>query len=307
MPHLIHWITMTDLTPRLAGVEIGGTKAIAVLGDGTDIIERYHVATTDAETTLRALHATLERWNGLQPIAALGVASFGPVGIIRDRADYGRMLLTPKPGWTGADVLCQLAGSVAGPAALDLDVNAAALAEGQWGAAIGCSDFAYITVGTGIGVGIVSSGRIVTGQMHPEAGHMRVRRYPGDDFPGICEFHGDCLAGLGSGPALLARTGVEGSLLSADHPVWATVIDALAEACASLFMTLACERIVIGGGVAVGRPGLVGAVAEACARKLGGFPPYIAGPAPIGPAGLKADAGPRGALLLAKGILSDRC
>lgn len=292
--------------PRLAGVELGGTKAIAVLGDGCEIIDRFQTATSDAVTTLGVLRTRLERWNKLHPIAALGIASFGPVGIIPGRAQHGRMLLTPKPGWTGHDLLGALAGAVAGPSAIDLDVNGAALAEGKWGASNDCSDFAYITVGTGVGIGIVSGGRLVTGQMHPEAGHMRVRRLTGDNFTGACEYHGDCLAGLVSGPALLARTGIEGSRLPPDHPVWAAVVDALAEGCASLFMTLALQRIVIGGGVMAGRPELVQSIATACEKKLHGFPPYLAGKAPVSPAILGTDSGPKGALLLAERCLSDR-
>jgi len=292
--------------PRLAGVELGGTKAIAVLGDGCEIIHRFQVATSDAGATLGRLREQLEQWNGQHPIAALGIASFGPVGIIPGQAQYGCMLLTPKPGWTGTDVLEALGSAVDGPSAIDLDVNAAALAEGKWGAAAGCSDHAYITVGTGIGIGIVSGGKLVIGRMHPEAGHMRVRRLRGDDFEGACEYHGDCLAGLASGPALLARTGTEGSKLPADHPAWETVVDALAEGCASLFMTLALERIVIGGGVMVKRPELANAVALATARKVNGFPPFISEKAPVIPALLGEDAGAKGSLLLARNILSDR-
>lgn len=292
--------------PRLAGIELGGTKAIAVLGDGCEIIDRYQIPTTEAETTLGDLRLQIERWNEAKPIAALGIASFGPVGNISGTERYGHMLQTPKPGWSGADVLGTLGQAIAGPSAIDLDVNAAALAEGRWGAARGCSDHCYITIGTGIGVGVVAGGRLVTGQMHPEAGHMRVRRLPGDTFAGVCKVHGDCLEGLASGPALAARAGLDGRDIPPDHPVWAGVTDALAEACANLFLTLASERIVIGGGVAVARPELIDAVALATASKLNGYLSYIDNRAPIFPAALGGDAGPRGALLLAEHILSDR-
>ena len=173
------------------------------------------------------------------------------------------MLTTPKPGWSGAPVLAPLAAAVTGPAALDLDVNGAALGEGRWGAAQRLSSFAYMTVGTGIGVGLVDGGRAVNGAVHPEAGHMRIRRRPGDGFEGICEFHGDCLAGLASGPAIEARTGERGASLGDGHPVWDEVVDHLAEACANLFLTTACERIVIGGGVSVDRPSLISRVGQA--------------------------------------------
>lgn len=293
--------------PRLAGIELGGTKAIAVLGDGCEIVERCQIPTTDAKATLGELRLRIERWNAVKPIAALGIASFGPVGIIPDDPQYGHILRTPKPGWSGADVLGELAAAIAGPAAINTDVNAAALAEGRWGAAEGCSDHCYITIGTGIGVGVVAGGRLVTGKMHPEAGHMRVRRLSGDDFPGICKIHGDCLEGLASGPALAARAGYDGRDIASDDPLWAGVTDALAEACANLFLTLASERIVIGGGVAVARPKLIDGVCSATATKLNGYLSYIEDRAPIFPAAFKEDAGPKGALLLAEQILSDRC
>ena len=292
--------------PRLAGIELGGTKAIAVLGDGCEIVDRYQIPTTDGEATLAGLRLCLEQWNKQQPIDSLGIAAFGPVGLIPGQALYGRMLVTPKPGWTGADVLGALSGAIAGPSTIDLDVNAAALAEGEWGAAKGCSDHCYITVGTGIGIGIITGGKLVTGQMHPEAGHMRVRRLPGDDFPGVCKVHGDCLEGLASGPALAAKSGSDGRDIPSDHPLWEGVTDAVAEACANLFLTLASERIVIGGGVAVARPELIEAVAISTAAKLNGYLSYIENRAPIFPAALGGDAGPKGALLLAELTLSDR-
>ena len=293
-------------SPRLAGIELGGTKAIAVLGDGCEIVDRYQIPTADAKATLGNLRFQLERWNAAQPIEALGIASFGPVGIISRDPHYGHILQTPKPGWSGADILGELGAAITGPTAINTDVNAAALAEGRWGAARGCSDHCYITIGTGIGVGVVAGGQLVTGQMHPEAGHMRVRRLPGDDFPGVCKVHGDCLEGLASGPALAAKSGSDGRDIPSDHPLWEGVTDAVAEACANLFLTLASERIVIGGGVAVARPELIEAVAISTAAKLHGYLSYIENRAPIFPAALGGDAGPRGALLLAELTLSDR-
>lgn len=300
MHPLIRSTAMSDTAaPRLAGVELGGTKAIVVLGQGTKIVERVRIATTDAEGTLAAIRRQLERWNNLGPIAALGIASFGPIGITPGRADYGQMLLTPKPSWTGADVLGELKGGIAATTEIELDVNAAALAEGRMGAARGCRDHAYMTVGTGIGVGIVSGGRLVRGQMHPEAGHMRVRRLEEDHFAGSCEYHGDCLAGLASGPALRARAGADGATIPADHSLWPFVVDALAEACAVLIMTLSCERIVLGGGIIVKRPELIDRIAIACAAKIKGFPPVIGDRAPIFGAKLGEDAGPIGSLIIA--------
>src|SRR6478735_3668307 len=297
---------MTGSEFRLAGVELGGTKAIVVLGKGDEIINRARIPIGAPETTLGAIRELLDRWEEEGPIDALGIASFGPVGVIAGRDDYGRLLKTPKPGWSGIDILGSLSPAIGGPATIHTDVTAAALAEGEWGAARGCADHAYMTVGTGIGIGIISGGRPIVGQLHPEGGHVRVSRLAGDEFQGSCPFHGDCLEGLASGPAIAARTGHEGGSLCDDDPAWEPVVDALAEAAANLFLTLSSDRIVMGGGVINQRTWLVERIARRCSEKLGGYLPYIGDFAPILPAALGEDAGPRGALFLARACLSDR-
>ncbi len=281
--------------PLLAGVELGGTKTIAILARGGEIIDRLRVATTTPAETLGAISERLAEW---QP-AALGIASFGPVAILPGDPRFGQILATPKPGWNGTDLVAALAPDL--PAALTTDVIAAALAEGQAGAAIGLSDFVYVTIGTGIGVGIVSHGRPLIGQLHPEAGHMRVPRVPGDSFPGICSFHYGCLEGLASGPAISARAGLDGASIADDDPSWVFVVDALAQGFVNLRLTLACQRIVIGGGVALGRPWLASAIVARMDEILAG---YLSDACEVVPAALGADAGPRGALLLAASALS---
>ncbi|MCW3797614.1 ROK family protein [Sphingomonas sp. BN140010] len=290
---------------RLAGVELGGTNALVALGEGTELIGRAAFKVTDPGATLGQIAAQLARWNREQPIEALGVASFGPIRVDLAAPDHGHMLPTPKPGWSGADVLGPLAAAVAGPAVLQTDVTAAALAEGRWGAAHGCSDHLYITIGTGVGIGIVAGGRPIIGRMHPEGGHLRVRRVPSDEFAGNCPYHGDCLEGLISGPALAARLGCDPATLSSDHPVWQLFVDALAEACADLLLLLATERIVVGGGVIRSRPELLTAAAKRCSDKLAGYLPFIDDSELIVPAALE-NAGVSGALHLAELKLSDR-
>ena len=288
---------------RLAGLELGGTNTIVVLGDGTQIADRIRFETRDAGSTLERVREQLDIWNEEAPIEALGIASFGPVEVRPQAKFYGQVLSTPKPGWSGADLVGALASAIDGPIAIHTDVTAAALAEGRWGAARDCADHVYVTVGTGIGVGIIVRGEPVVGQLHPEAGHMRVPRSQGDGFAGTCPFHGDCLEGLAAGPAIEGRSGMAGKEVSDDHPLWPCVIDPLAEAAANLFLTLASERIVFGGGVINARPWLVDAIAGRCAAKLDGYLPYIEDRAPIFAAELKDDAGPRGALLLAEEAL----
>ena len=286
---------------RLAGIELGGTKVIAVLGQGTTIVERVERPLETPNETLAEFRDLIARWHATAPIDALGIASFGPISLDPARADYGRLLRTPKPGWSGVDIV----GGVAfdGPTVLHTDVTAAALAEGRFGAAKACDDFAYMTVGTGIGVGIVANRAPLAGQLHPEAGHIRCARVAGDTFPGTCPFHHDCLEGLASGPAIAARAGRPGAELADDDPVWPFVIDALAQGCATLLLTLSSQRIVLGGGVINRRPWLVEAIARRCAEQLGGYLPFVTDRAPLYPAALGDDAGPTGALILAEGAL----
>ncbi len=283
--------------PLLAGVELGGTKTIAVLARGGVILDRLRVATTTPDETLGAIAARLAAW---QP-QAIGIAGFGPVAIHRSDPRFGQILATPKPGWQGADLVAGLAESV--PVALSTDVIAAALAEGDAGAAAGLADFVYVTIGTGIGMGIISDGRALTGRLHPEAGHMSVRRLPGDVFPGTCPFHRDCLEGLASGPAIERRAATPAGEIGDDDPAWTFVVDALGHAFANLRLTLSCGAIVIGGGVAVARPWLADAVAARMDALIAG---YLPEPSLVLPAALGAEAGARGALLLAAAALEPR-
>jgi fructokinase len=286
---------MTPLNePRLAGVELGGTNAIMVLGAGTRIVERYRLEATSPDETLGAIAKKLREWRP----AALGIASFGPIRVDPSAPDYGNILQTPKPGWSDAAVLSRLAAAVGGPSAIHTDVVGAGLAEGRFGAAQDCRDFVYITVGTGIGFGIFANGQPVVGTLHSEGGHLRIRRPSGDSFPGVCVFHGDCLEGLCSGPALGARFGDARSASDGD-PRWEYVVDALAEACATLRLLLATERIVLGGGVMAGKPWLAKRIAAAVDSKIGAYLPSLP-PEWIMLASLGTDAGPTGALILAE-------
>ncbi|MGN6376992.1 MAG: ROK family protein [Sphingomonas sp.] len=287
--------------PLTVGVELGGTKTIAVIGRDRIVVDRVVVPTTTPRETLGAVAAALGTWHRIYQPAALGIASFGPINLDMRHGAYGWMLPNPKPGWSDADILAPLLDAMPVPAALHTDVTAAALAEGRWGMAKNLRDFVYITIGTGIGMGIIAGGRPVSGRMHPEAGHMYVRRDGSDGFPGVCPFHGDCLEGLASGPAIAARAGAPAETLGPDHPVWPRVADAIAEAMAALLLTLSCERIVVGGGVGIGQPHLLRMVRPLVVEKLGGYLPGIDQAAMadiIVPAALGGDAGPLGALLL---------
>jgi len=294
--------------PLVAGVELGGTKCVALIARGNRILDRLRVPTADPQTTLAALSDAIAGWTGQHGApAAIGVASFGPVQLDPTRPAYGTITSTPKPGWAGTDVRGHFACHFAVPIGFDTDVAGGALAEQRWGAGQGARALVYLTIGTGIGGGVLIDGRPVHGLVHPEIGHLRVRRAPGDHFVGLCPYHGDCLEGLVSGPAIAARAGQPAGEVPPDDPLWWQVADELAELMALLILTLSPDRILIGGGVGLGRAFLLPSIRARTAALLNG---YIARITPsaleriIGPPALGDDAGPLGATALALDALA---
>jgi len=287
-----------------AGVELGGTKAIAVLAEGDRIVAREAFATTDdAAATLAVLRATLNAWRRDDGFLALGIATFGPVDLARDSAGFGSILATPKLGWSGAPVARTLAEGLGCPWRIDTDVNGAALAEHRWGAGIGSDSLCYVTIGTGLGGGLVLSGQPVHGAMHPEIGHLSLRRAAGDDFAGACPFHGDCIEGLLAGPALASRFGVDPATVPDAHPAWEYAASDLAALCGAVLLTVSAERILFGGSVAISRPFLLARARALLVERLGSYLPFLDSETVvriIQPAGLGADAGPLGAIALAR-------
>lgn len=292
----------------VAGIELGGTKCIALVARGTDILRSERIPTTTPEETLSAAARRFIQWCDLGTPQALGIASFGPLGLDRKRADYGRITATPKPGWADTDLVGYFR-ELDIPVGFDTDVAGAAMAEYRWGAAQGCDVAVYLTVGTGIGGGIVVDGKPIHGAVHPEMGHLRIRRRAGDGFAGICPFHGDCLEGLASGPAIAARSGVRGEAMTADHPVWDDVTSEVAELMASLILTASPRKILIGGGVFQHQQQLLTPLRKKTAALLNG---YVAGVTAeslsdviMNPA-LGDRAGPLGAVALAQAVLGPR-
>jgi fructokinase len=290
--------------PLIAGVEIGGTKCICILARAPDdIVEQIRIETRDPAVTLAEIDAILDRWHDRFGFEALGIASFGPVDLERRSATYGTIVSTPKPGWSGTD----LAGRwtrFAVPIGFDVDVVAAARAEQRWGAAQGLSDFAYITVGTGIGVGPIIAGRPVAGRGHCEMGHLRVPRLAGDEWPGCCPFHGDCVEGLASGVAIAARHGP--GPVASDWKGWDSVDHALAALIHNLFVSLQPQRIMMGGGVAHGHPTLIERVRDKAIASLGGY--YTASgltPDFLVPPTLGESVGPMGSIAVGLGAVAE--
>jgi fructokinase len=297
---------MTVAKPLLGGVELGGTKCVCLLGTGPeDLRFRISVPTGDDPTaTLGRIERVLREAVATHgPIQALGVASFGPVDLTRDSPTYGFITSTPKRGWRNTRIADRLAEAIGVPVAFDTDVNGAALAEGRWGAARGFEDFAYITVGTGVGVGLVAGGRLVHGFAHPELGHIRIARMADDPWRGVCAFHGDCVEGLASGEAIAARAGMPAHLIPADDPTWEFAAYALAQLLHTLVLATAPRRILVGGGVVEARPELLARVRRELLSSLNAYLDLQALTGPIDhyivPPGLGPLAGPLGALALA--------
>ncbi|MES2439288.1 MAG: ROK family protein [Verrucomicrobiota bacterium] len=281
----------------IAGIELGGTKTVVAIGTAEGrVIEELRFPTTLPEETLGTAIGWL-RERGIPE--RIGIAAFGPIGIVPGRENYGNVLATPKPGWAGFSLTGSL--SEAFPDAkltIDTDVNAAALAEARIGAAAGLDDVAYITIGTGIGGGILSGGCLIHGALHPEFGHLKVPRMAADDFAGVCPFHADCLEGLASGPSIAARWGKPAHELPADHPAWETQAWYLAHGILSLLAIVSPARVIVGGGVSQ---------VDGLHRKINGklvelaagyFPPVLDPDYVVAPS-LGQEAGICGAFLLA--------
>jgi fructokinase len=233
------------------GIEAGGTKWVCAIGSGPEeIIAKTRFPTTTPTETLARAIAFFRDHQHVGPLAAIGVGAFGPVDLNPRSATYGYITSTPKQGWANTNVAGALHQALSVPVNIDTDVNAAALGEYRWGAAHGCECAVYLTIGTGIGGGALIHGWLLHGLVHPEMGHMRLPHdRQRDPFPGTCPYHGDCLEGLASGPALAKRWGQRAETLGGDHPAWALQAHYLALALVNLVCTLSPERIIVGGGV----------------------------------------------------------
>ena len=258
----------------IAGIETGGTKVVcgvAAEDRPQELLHTRRIPTTTPDETAGAINAFLAEMDAAEPISALGVASFGPVNVERGRERYGWVTGTPKPGWADTDLLGRipLAGRV--PTVMLSDVASAALGEQRWGAGSGRARVAYATFGTGVGVGMVLDGALLHGNGYPEMGHVLVRRHPLDAYAGSCRFHGDCLEGLASGPAVLGRWGSDTSSLDGEEREVAFEIlgSYIAQLAATTAYTVGVERFVVGGGV-LKAPGLLDAVRRQLPAVTGG-------------------------------------
>jgi fructokinase len=283
-------------------VELGGTKTSCAVGTTPENLgDVLTIPTAEPSATLDQVIDHLRE----RSVEAVGVASFGPVELRRERLEYGHITTTPKQGWSGADIVGRFETGLGVPVGFDTDVNGAALGEGNWGAGQGLGSFVYLTIGTGIGGGALLDGVPVHGLGHPEMGHMSIRRHPEDDFAGSCRLHGDCLEGLASGPAIAGRLGVSGESMSVEQREHTILFETfyLTQLVRNLIYTLAPERVIMGGGVSK-MPGLLDAVRQALPVELGGYPgleEHTSGF--VVPPGLGDLSGLAGGLVLAAGAV----
>lgn len=292
-------------------IEAGGTKFVCAVGTGADDVrdQSRFATTTPVETMERALDFFREQEARLGALTAIGVASFGPVDLDPRSSTFGHILSTPKAGWAGADLVGPIRRAFNIPVAFDTDVNGALLGEWRWGAGRGLSDLVYLTVGTGIGGGAMVKGQLVHGLVHPEMGHIHLPHdRQTDPFPGGCPFHGDCLEGLASGPAIEARWGRPAQALPPDHPAWRLEAHYLAHALVNYVCILSPQRIILGGGV-MAQKHLFPHIGANLQAYLNG---YISSPAILEniagyvvPPGLGDQAGVLGAMALAIGEISN--
>lgn len=256
---------------RYGSIEGGGTKFVCGIGNAqTGSVETLTIPTTDPDATFAAIGAFFGKHAATLAPASVGIGGFGPINIDPASPGYGTILRTPKPGWEGTNIVRRARELLGIPVALDTDVNAAALAESRIRGGT-CRSLAYVTVGTGIGVGLVSGDRSVHGGRHAEMGHIRIPRHAAHrDFAGICPFHGDCLEGLASGPAVHATWKSDGFDFAPDHAFWEVEAFYIAQLCSTLLLTFSPDVIVLGGGV-MKQTRLFGLIRQKTAELLAGY------------------------------------
>ena len=294
--------------PLLAAIETGGTKCIVSVGRDPTAAARHRIETDSPSETTASIERILRKAIGSSSLDAIGIASFGPLDVDPESADYGQIGPTPKPHWEGFNLRSHLQEVFDCPVMSESDVNGAALAEAHWQLDRPIQHLAYVTVGTGIGVGVVQNGSIVNGRSHPEIGHIRVKRHPSDrTFSGTCPFHGDCLEGLASGPAIAARWGASLSELNQDHPGLVLEGFYLGQLAVNLALHHRPDVIVFGGGVSK-TPGLLERIRHECLLLLGDYLPELASPDAmetliVSPR-LETDSGILGAFMIAQHTFS---
>lgn len=258
--------------PLFGGIEAGGTKFVCAIGSGPGrILRETRIATTTPDETLSQAVEFFRPAVAGRSIGSIGVACFGPLDLDPRSATFGYITSTTKPGWRNTPVAGRLQDELGVRVAIDTDVNGAALGEYTWGSGREHDPLLYLTIGTGIGGGLVVSGAPLRGLVHTEMGHIRIPHDTArDPFPGACPFHGDCLEGLAAGPAVQQRLGRSARDLPDNDPYWPLEAHYIALAVQNLVVTLSPRRVILGGGI-MQRPFLFDAIREEVRALLNGY------------------------------------
>lgn len=252
---------------RVGALEAGGTKMVCAIGtEEGKILDRVSIPTESPEVTMPALCQYFQD----KEIVALGIGCFGPIDLDKASATYGHILMTPKLAWRGYDICGYFREHLKVPVGFDTDVNGSMLGECTWGCAKGLDTAIYVTVGTGVGVGVIAGGKLLHGMQHPEAGHMLIPARADDPYKGKCPYHGHCLEGLAAGPAIEERWGAKGQALADKPEVWELEAHYLAYAVTNYILTLSPKKIILGGGV-MHQEQLFLLIREKVTQMLGGY------------------------------------
>jgi fructokinase len=292
------------MTKLYGGIEAGGTKFVCAVGTGpNDLRDEVRFPTKHPDETIpKAIEFFKDQEAKHGKLTAIGVASFGPLDPNPNSPTFGTITSTPKPGWANIDLAGVVRDALDVPVGFDTDVNGAALGEWRWGAAQGLDTFIYLTIGTGVGGGVMANGKLLHGLVHPEMGHMMLPHdWEKDPYKGRCPYHGDCLEGMAAGPAIGERWGKPAYELPPEHPAWDLEAHYLAVALQAFICIISPQRIIMGGGV-MEQPQLFPLVRQKVQTYLNG---YVQHPAIledidnyIVPPGLGNQAGVLGAIAL---------
>ena len=251
----------------IGGIEAGGTKMVCAVGDEQGrLIDRTIIPTEQAETTIPKIICYFKKWK----LDALGIACFGPIDLNKDSRTYGYITKTPKKGWENFPMVKTFESELDIPIGFDTDVNGAVLGEVEYGAAKGCECAIYITIGTGIGVGVYCNGKLLHGLVHPEGGHILIPKHPKDQYEGSCPYHKRCFEGVASGSAIEKRWGKRAAELWDQSIVWEMEAYYIAEAITNYILTYSPEKIILWGGV-MHQKQLFNMVRQKTKEKLNGY------------------------------------
>ncbi|WP_167959324.1 ROK family protein [Anaerosporobacter faecicola] len=252
---------------RIGALEAGGTKMVVAIGtEQGEILDRKSIPTKTPKETMPELIQYFKE----QKIDALGIGCFGPIDLNKNSSTYGYITSTPKLAWRNFDIVGAMKKELHVPIGFDTDVNASAIGEATWGNSKDVKNSIYITIGTGVGVGVLINGKPLHGMLHPEAGHILLAKHPEDTFQGCCPYHGSCMEGLASGPAIEARYGKKAMELADQKEVWEITGFYIAQALVNYILTLSPERIILGGGV-MHQEQLMPIIREEVKRQLNGY------------------------------------